>query len=209
MIEESGKGSPPQISLQCLNGAAAPPLAAEGWRALAAFPNSAREEFWEMLGLAIMEPATPGHQERVESFCSAHKMEVASVLGALGACDFLLGTATALNLEPEALRQDLTALSAGQTALADEFLSRYQSAKPLLRNRLIEATLADHGKLLTGLDWRVDNVTASDRGAQPNASVVYLTLRYRGGDDQNHVTLQMTPEALKLLKGFTDRFGGG
>lgn len=207
MTEGSAPSSSPQISLQCLSGAAAPPQVVAGWRKLARFPEVARQGFWDLLGLAVVEPGDPGHQERLEAFCRDQEMAMATVLQALQACDFLLGSATTLNLASEALRQDLTVLSEKPIPLVDEFLGRYESAKPLLRTRLMEATLADHGKLLTGLDWRVDNVTASDRGAQLNATVVYLTLRYRDGDDQNRVTFQLTPEALKKLRAFTDRFG--
>jgi hypothetical protein len=170
--------------------------------------DAARADFWELLGRTIVEPGAPGQQEHLESFCSDHGIDVNLALGALGACDFLLGNATALNLEPDAFQQDVTALSAAKAHLVDEFVTRYRSAKPLLRNRLVEVALADHGKILTGLDWRVDNVTASDRGAQLNTTVVYLTMRYRDGDKQDRVTFQLTSEALKLLRSFTERFEG-
>ena len=106
------------------------------------------------------------------------------------------------------MKQDLIALSDGDTPLVAEFQKYFMATKQMLRNRLTEITLADHGKLLTGLDWRVDNVTASDRGTQLNATVVYLTLHYREGDNQDRVSLQLTPEYIKHLKAFTDRFGG-
>ncbi|MFH1844615.1 MAG: COMM domain-containing protein [bacterium] len=207
MGQDGVAGSNPQISLQCLNGATAPQPVVQGWQGLAKFAETVRREFWELLGAVVMAPADPDNQARLEAFCDANELERDTVFGAIQACDFLLGNATALNLEPDGLRQDLTALSGGQTAVATEFQDRYQAAKPLLRNRLMEATLSDHGKLLTGLDWRVDNVTASDRGAQLNATVVYLTMRYRDGENQDRVTFQLTPEALKQLKAFTDRFG--
>ncbi len=206
MSAESSRDSLPQVSLQCLNGASPPPAVVMGWRNLAGFSETAQAAFWEFLGQTVVEPDAPGHQELLESFCGAHGIDATSALGALGACDFLLGNATALNLAPDALQQDLIALSAGQTPLVDEFLARYQSVKPLLRSRLLEVALADHGKILTGLDWRVDNVTASDRGAQLNSTVVYLTMRYRDGDKQDRVTFQLTSEALKLLRSFTNRF---
>jgi len=71
---------------------------------------------------------------------------------------------------------------------------------------IIQESLADHGKVLVGIDWREDNVTASDRGAKLNTTVVLLTLRYRENNRVERITLQLTPEAMKELKLFCDRF---
>jgi hypothetical protein len=208
MTEVNSADEVPTISLQCCSGAAAPAPVIVGWRHVVGLPESVRQEFWALLDRAVMAPDDPSHQERLDNFCQAHESDPASVLQALQACDFLLSSASALNLEPEVLKQDLIALSEGNTPLVDEFQKYFLATKQMLRSRLTDMTLADHGKLLTGLDWRVDNVTASDRGTQLNATVVYLTLHYREGDDHDRVSLQLTPESIKHLKTFTDRFGG-
>ena len=57
-----------------------------------------------------------------------------------------------------------------------------------------------------GIDWRVDNVTASDRGAKLDTTVVLLTLRYRENNRVERISLQLTPEAIRELKSFSDRF---
>lgn len=206
MLDETAMGSSSNIGLRCLSGAATPQPILEGWRGLVHFPEDSHQDFWDLLGTVVMEPGDPGYQERLESFCGSHKLEPLAVLRALQACDVLLRGATALNLDPDLFKEDLTALTGGQGPVPDELLSRYQSAQPHLRNRLLEATLADHGNVLTGLDWRVDNVMTSDRGAQLNSTVIFLTLRYQDGDDSERVTLQLTPGALQQLKDFTDRF---
>jgi len=54
----------------------------------------------------------------------------------------------------------------------------------------------------------VDNVTASDRGAKLNTTVVLLTLRYRDGNREERITFQLTPDAVRELKLFCDRFTG-
>jgi hypothetical protein len=58
-----------------------------------------------------------------------------------------------------------------------------------------------------GLDWRLDSVTASDRGVQLDSSVVLLTVRYRDCDSLKRLTLQLTSDSLRQLKTFVDRFG--
>jgi COMM domain len=207
MADVSGESSTSQIRLQCLSGDAAPQPVQEGWQGLMQFPEDSRPGFWELLGSIVMEPNDPSYQERLETFCQTNKLEHPAVMRALQACDFLLRGATALNLDSDLFRQDLMALSNSVEIVPDELLERYQSVQPHLRNRLVESTLTDHGKVLSGLDWRVDNVLSSDRGAQLNSTVVYLTLRYQDGDDLDRITLQLTPSALQQLKAFTDRFG--
>lgn len=208
MTQVNNADEVPTISLQCFGGAAAPAPVIVGWRHIVGLPENVRQEFWTLLDRAVMAPDDPSYQERLDNFCQTNESAHASVLQALQACDFLLGNASAHNLEPEVLKQDLIALSEGNTPLVDEFQKYFSAIKQMLRNRLTDITLADHGKLLTGLDWRVDNVTASDRGTQLNATVVYLTLHYREGDDHDRVSLQLTPESIQHLKAFTDRFGG-
>ena len=207
MRKDNVTASSPSVSLQCLGGAPVPPAVVEGWRGLIRFPEESYPGFWELLGAVVMEPEDPHYQSKLESFCQDQKLELQPVLRALQACDFLLASATTINLDPKLFLKDLTTLSNGETSVPDDLLNHYQAALPHLRNRLIEATLADHGKLLTGLDWRVDNVTTSDRGTQLNSTVIYLTLRYREGDNQDRLTLQLTPAGMKQLKAFTDRFG--
>ena len=51
-----------------------------------------------------------------------------------------------------------------------------------------------------------DTVSASDRGADLQTSVIFLTLRYRDGDEPGRITFQLTPQALSQLRGFMGRF---
>jgi hypothetical protein len=199
---------PPPIRLQCFHGNPAPPPIVDGWKRFLRFPQQATTSFWSLLGPALMEPANPRNKDLAESFSREHRLGQEDVVAALRSCDLLLRQASALDLDAAAFQQDLAALSPGNPYGAEIILSQYDATKAELRRRIIQESLADHGKVLVGLDWRLDNVTASNLGAQLDTTVVLLTLRYRDGERIERITLQLTPEALKELKLFCDRFRG-
>jgi len=208
MATSDPHGDRPAPNLGCLHGAPAPARVVEGWRHLTGLPEAARNDLWQILGAAILQPEATDLRSAIEAVAREHQVPAPATLAALEACDVLLAGAAAANLEPDALAQDLASLAGGATGPpAAELVQRYREVRPLLRERLLEATLADHGKVLTGLDWRVDEVTASDRGVVGRTSVVYLTLRYREGTEEGRLSLQLTPAALRHLRAFTERFG--
>jgi hypothetical protein len=84
-------------------------------------------------------------------------------------------------------------------------LAGYEPAKAQIRHEIIKSALADHGKLLTGVSWRLDAVQASERGANLRTPVAMLTLRYRDGAEAGRVTLQVLPDMMAELKDACDR----
>jgi hypothetical protein len=205
-MDQKNDTKPPDIKLNCCQGRPAPVPVVEGWRQYLRFPEQARKGFWGVLFPALLEPANPANKQRIEAFSREHGLEEVAVVSAMRGCDFLLRQASALDMDAAPFRQDLAALSEGDEQGADFILSQYEGAKADLRKVIIQESLADHGKVLVGIDWRVDNVTASDRGAKLNSTVVLLTLRYRENNRVERITLQLTPEAIRELKLFSDRF---
>jgi len=205
-IQDQGQAS--GIRLQCCGGNPVPQVVIDGWRTFEVLPESTRDSIWDLLGRTLLAPDSPENELLSEQFCKKHGEDRAKVLEAVRACDYLVRNATALNLPPDVFQQDLNTLSPGNPTAAAVIGSNYEGAKARLRHVIVEDSLADHGKVLVGIDWRVDHVTASDRGAQLDSSVVFLTMRYRDGDTVDRMTLQLTPQALQALKGFADRFSG-
>jgi hypothetical protein len=205
-MDQKSEIKPPEIKLNCCQGRPAPVPAVEGWRQFLRFPEQARKGFWGVLLPALLEPANPANKQRIEAFSREHGLEEVAVVSAMRGCDFLIRQACALDMDTASFRQDLTALSEGDEQGAEFILVQYDGAKADLRKFIIQESLADHGKVLVGIDWRVDNVTASDRGAKLNTTVVLLTLRYRENSRVERITLQLTPEAIRELKSFSDRF---
>jgi hypothetical protein len=205
-MEQKSDTKPPEIKLNCCQGRPAPGPVVEGWRQFLRFPEQARKGFWGVLFPALLEPANPSNKQRIESFSREHGLKEEAVVSAMRGCDFLLRQACALDMAAAPFRQDLAALSEGDEQGTEVIVSQYEGAKAELRKMIIQESLADHGKVLVGIDWRVDNVTASDRGAKLNTTVVLITLRYRENNRVERITLQLTPEAIRELKSFSDRF---
>lgn len=205
-MDQKSDTKPPEIKLNCCQGRPAPVPVVEGWRQFLRFPEQARKGFWGVLFPALLEPANPSNKQRVESFSREYGLEEEAVVSAMRGCDFLLRQASALDMDAAPFRQDLAALSEGDEQGAEVILSQYDGAKADLRKVIIQESLADHGKVLVGMDWRMDNVSASNRGAKLNTTVVLLTLKYRENNRIERTTLQLTPDAIKELKLFTDRF---
>ena len=205
-MDQKSDTKPPEIKLNCCQGRPAPVPVVEGWRQFLQLPEQARKGFWGVLFPALLEPANPANKQRIEAFSREHGLEEVAVVSAMRGCDFLLRQASALDMDTASFRQDLAALSEGDEQGAEFILSQYDGAKADLRKVIIQESLADHGKVLVGIDWRVDNVTASDRGAKLNTTVLLLTLRYRENNRVERITLQLTPEAIRELKLFSDRF---
>jgi len=178
----------------------------EGGRQLAAFPPPAKRAIWNLLAPALEAPGSPRAEASLDAFRREHSLEPAATVAAVQGVLFLLRHASALNLPLEAFRQDLAALCANDAEIQRVLLARCEATRAALRSELLEATLADHGKVFAGLDWRLDTVSTSDRAVDLGAGIIFLTLRYREGDRLDRLTLQLTPAALRELKAFADRF---
>jgi len=194
------------VKLNCLGGADAPKEFVEGWKKFLAFPRDAQSDFWEIVQQALVVPSAPAIQEAGNQFCARHSVAVDDGISALQTCAKLVGQAAALDLSQEQFRDDLIRLCSEDPVAAEFVASRYQQAKQNLRGTILGAVLADHGKVMTGISWRVETVQASDRAANLNATVVHLTLLYQEGTETGRVSLQLTPETLQRLKAFTNRF---
>jgi len=206
MEQERNATRPPGIRLRCCQDRPVPEAVVEGWKQFLGFPEKAINNFWSILWPALMQPANPNNRQRIESFCGDYGLKDKDVVAALRSCDFLLRQAAALDMDATPFRQDLAVLSEGNEQGAEVILSQYERAKAELRKVIIQESLTDHGNVLVGVDWRVENVTASDRGTKLNTTVVLLTLRYRDANRTERITLQLTPEAIRELKLFSDRF---
>ena len=130
------------------------------------------------------------------------------LLAAAHACAYLLRRASAAGLEVAALVADVDRLTGGARAVSELLASRYEAVRGDLRLQVLEDSLADHGNVLVGFDWRIDQVRQSNHGAQIDAPVVLLNLKYRRGPQHGELSLQLTPSAVASLKAFWARFEG-
>jgi len=150
--------------------------------------------------------------QAVTGFSGRYGLDVDAVVKAIQACQFLLRQAAILDLDAGSFASDLRELSGEETGPLRLLLTRYGPIKAQIRERLLLQTLMDHGKVLVGLDWRVDRVSASNRLNGPASDVVLLTLELQSTAGQERVNIQLPSRSLKLLQEFCARFnspGGG
>lgn len=205
--ERSPASEPTPVPLRCCHGQPAPIPVVVGWGQFLLLPDEVRDDFQAILERALLEPSELDPR-LLDHYCQQNNLQPEAFGAALASCEYFLRQATALDLDVATLRQDFLALSGDHAPRAELLLSRYDFLRSALRRVNLVETLADHGKVLVGLDWRMDQVTNSDRGVRMDTAVVFLTLRYREGDRIDRVTLQLTPESLQEIKQFADRFQG-
>jgi hypothetical protein len=196
-------------TLHCCQGGPAPDGVVRGWADLLAMRTSAQQGLVDLLASTIVSPDPDAVQPMIARFCDEHGLEPQPVLRALDACQFLLQRSAALDLDSQRFIDDLQALSPEDPAGLRLLASRYLPLKQGIREQLLELSLADHGNVLIGLDWRVDRVASTDRAANLDAPVVYLTLQLRSATEHERVTVQLTNRSIQLLRQFTQRFSDG
>lgn len=199
---------PRTTPLKALQGTPAPAEVQDGFRRLTRFPDGALKQWWTLLEPALTKPVLLQDGRRVAEFAQLFALNRDDVAVAVQASAFLVGQAVALDLSPDDLKADLTSLSGQLPAAAETVSAGYRERLRGLRELALERSLLDHGNLLVGLEWRVDQVNASSHGIGLDSSLVFLTLKYRNGDDIERLTLQLTPPALDRLREFVGRFGG-
>lgn len=197
--------APASIKLHCLGGSGAPPGIAEDLARLPELPATARQSLWEALGPCLVDPLDQQVEELLSRFCRVHRADDDRVAAVIKACRFLLREACSLDLSRALFAEDLARLSGPDAELAAILLPGYDAAKAQIRAEILRGSLADHGKLLEGIDWRVDYLTTSSRGDKLRIPVALLTLRYREGKRKKRVTLQLLPDAIKDLRAICDR----
>lgn len=175
-----------------------PPELQSDLRKLEALPEGVRNDFWEVLQPNLAPVLDDRVGAAVAKFCRSREVEPPDLLEPVRASRWLVYQAAKHNPEPNVIVSDLEKI-AGPNTLAT-LLPCFQQATPVLRARIVEEALADHGKLVRGVGWRVDTVRRSHNGAGINTAVAMLTFRYTEGGKQEHLTLQMLPETLNQLR---------
>jgi hypothetical protein len=184
--------------IQALGGQPAPPDVVRDLALVLELPSPARARLWEVLGGCLVEPLPPTMEDRLDAFCRVHGASPDVLARAIKACRFLVWQAGSRALPRAVFAADLAALSSSKE-ISDLLLAGYDRASAQVRRELLRGALLDHGNVLEGVDWRVDQVASSSRGASLRDPVGVLTLRYRAGDKDERLTVQLGPEALREL----------
>lgn len=190
----------PPLRLYCLGGGEAPPELGADLRRLLRLPAEARHKIWQALGPSLAEKLAPETERLLDVFCAAYRVDDEDLARIVKACRFLIREAARRDVPAGALAEDLEALCPAEPLIKELVLAGYDPARAHLRGEIIKAALVDHGKLLVGVNWRVDAIQASERGSALQVPVAMLTLHYREGVETGRMTLQILPDMVRELK---------
>lgn len=197
-----GEGPP---RLYCLGGQAAPPDLGADLSRLSGLPAPALQKIWQVLEPSMAENISKETEELLDVFCAAYHVDHDELGRVIKACRFVVREAAQRDVPAGALAQDLDKLCPDDDLTKEIVLAGYEPAKERIRRDIVRAAISDHGKLLTGVSFRVDVVQSSERGLRLGVPVALLTLHYREGDEAGRVTLQALPDMMGELKSVCDR----
>lgn len=192
-------------ALKCLDGGSAPPGVAGDLRAIERLPARVKDDLWDAIAPNLTAQIDERAAAAVTAFCQSHRVTHGDLAAPIAACRFLFRQAAKSDLDVDALRADAAALSGEGSPLVERLAAWYERARPLLRQEIIVTALAQHGNLVTGVDWRLDVVQQSQDGVALEAPVVLMTFRYRKGEDKKRVTLQFLPAHVKELQAICNK----
>jgi hypothetical protein len=181
-----------------------PPELPKALAALADLSPAARAHFADLLAETIGPMPDDQLDNRIVRLCRKLELDPAKLAPPLKSARYLFRLAATQGSSPADLAVDLDALLPGR-GLAPLLVPLYERALPLLRQELATASLAAHGKVLAGIEWRVDAIASSDRGRGINLPVVLMTLAYREREQSGSVTMQLLPSMVKELRDVCDR----
>jgi hypothetical protein len=193
-------------SWHCFDHGGPPDAVIAGVRTLLGLPAGAQSHLWHLIRVGLEEAEAPDHRTLLDSYAMRFEANPAHLLAAVRTCQFLLRQAAARRVTQADFVSDLSALSGGSAGLGELLTPHYARVTSQLRLKLLEDTLADHGNVLVGFDWRIDAVKLSNHGALDGVPVVFMNLAYRRGDKTERLSLQLSPSAIASLKAFWERF---
>ncbi len=186
--------------LQCLGGKKMNLEVVKDLKRLSLLPEDALTRLWEVLGPLLGGELSRERLDRVLTpFCEAHRADHDDLLRGLAATRVLIRSAAEQNLDVEKFVEDLELLDV-DVLTARAICSGYDHGVIVVRGELMMASLLDHGRVLTKVDWRIDQMRGSNRGKDLDAPVASLTFNYQVGDQSDRMTLQILPPVLRQLR---------
>src|SRR5690606_37886621 len=152
-------------------GRPAPPELGEALRALGNFSGPARTQRAELV-LQLLEPMADDQLDaRIGRLCRRLEVALEEVGPPLKAARIVLRAAAAMDMGRESIAGDLAVLGVRD---GDDLLDAYDKARAAVRAEVVQASLVAHGRVLMGVEWRIDTLGASNRGRKLNVPVARM-----------------------------------
>lgn len=194
------------VVLNCLGKQPGPPTLGADLGHIVDLPPTVRDDLWAVLEPNLDAINTPRCARVVETYCERHGIDPRAITPVIGACRFLFRHGADNNTPTALMEEDITQLldgADGDEAVIDAVLVSvipcYERAATRLRMKAVHEALTDHGRVVTDVKWRVDDIRHANSGEAINVPVTMLTLRYREGEKTGQMTVQLLQNELKLL----------
>ncbi|MCA9619505.1 MAG: hypothetical protein KC731_10785 [Myxococcales bacterium] len=176
----------------------APELAAD-LATLRELPASAKEDLWALLAPNLGQDVGDGAQRAAARFAAEHGVELARLIPLVRGCRRLFRSAAERDLGVEAVHEGVAKLT-GDPEIARRLSSLYLQAAGAIRGEAIVRSLERFGPVLEDVGLRMDHVSTSRHQPNKMVPIAMLSLRYRDGDEDKRLTLQVPPTMLKQLQ---------
>lgn len=190
-------------TLVCLDGREADEELVASMEDLATLPARAHEHLAEMIATRIDAMPEDQRDARLARICRKEELDLAAARPAIIGLTSLFRSAAATDVDRDALEGDLVRLGL-RSPLLEIVLGLYAERVGPMREELVRATIAAHGAVLTGAEWRIDTLGSSSRGRGLDVPVALVTFQYQDGRESKRLTVQMLPEAVHGLRELCD-----
>lgn len=189
--------------LACLDGRPADAELVASMTDLAALPARAFDLLPELVATRLDVLPDDQRDAKLARLCRRDELDVSVARPAIVALASLLRAAAASNVERASLEADLEKLGI-RSPLVEVLLALYEERVGGLRDEIVRATIAAHGPVLTGAEWRIDTLGSSSRGRELDVPIALVTFQYQDGRESKRLTVQMLPEAVHGLRELCD-----
>ncbi len=203
MTQSSPPAALPGPLLFSLNGKPAPPGLGEAIARLSELSADLLERLDELLLPNLGDMPEDQRENRIGRLCRRNELDPEMFGPVVKGCAFLIRSAAAFDVDANAFSQDVRAIGATEE-VATRLAGLFEQVRGEMRADIARAAIAAHGKVLAGVEWRVDNLASSSRGRGLNLPVALVTFHYQDGPRADRITLQMLPEMVGSLRVLCD-----
>jgi len=189
-------------ALRCLMGHPGPPEIARGLGTLLALPEPVLQTYAEVLQVNLAPTIDDRVETRMKRYCRRYEIEPDVLAPSVKACRFLFTNAVKAGVDREAFIADVKVLLPEEQAMAvlNVLMPLFDEAFPKLVQAAVFQSIAEHGKVVRAVRWRMDVIKASDHGMKLDVPVATITLQHQEGPNAGQTSYQLLPEQAMELK---------
>jgi hypothetical protein len=197
-----GESASAPMLLQCLLGGAAPTELGGNLASLLELPDAVLDTYAEVLEANLAPVIDDRAETRMKRYCRRYEIDPEILAPSVKACRLLFTSAVRAGIDREAFIADVrTLLPEEQAALVlERLLPLFDVAFPKMMQAAVIQSIAEHGKVVRAVRWRMDVIKASDHGVKLDVPVATITLQYQEGPNAGQTSYQLLPDQAAELK---------